>query len=100
MKDTKPKLSLLVAAALVGMSSIASGQVPSTNEEAFTPIESLAPEVRAYFEEQVRLLDQSVRIDWNSVIVGINERNELILKDRLTPNIQHVEQPSCWTDGH
>lgn len=95
MKNVKPKIGLLVAAALVGLSQTAGAKL--TNPEVFVPLEKLAPQDRALFEDQVRLLEQSVRMDWDSVILGVNKDGELTLKDRKLFDLQKVAAPSTWT---
>ncbi len=95
MKQTKQKMGLVIAA-LIGVSQVA--QANSYGED-FIPLENLKPSERRMFEPQVRLLDQSIKIDWESVILGVNKNGELILKDRFEGDLDMVSQPSCWTEG-
>ena len=94
MKRKKQKMGLILAAALVGASQIASAE---NLKEDFIPLENLPPNQRIVFESQVRLLDQSLKVDWESVVVGVNERGELVLKDRKLVNLAEVSQPTCFT---
>lgn len=95
MKNAKPKIGLLVAAALVGISqaAIAGSDVQKT----FIPLENLTPQERAALEPQLKSLDQSVRIDWESVILGVNEKGELTLRNRNDVKLEMVSEPSCFS---
>lgn len=97
MKNTKPKLGLLVAAALIGVSHTSQAQT-STAQEEFVPLEKLSPEARVFYEQQVHELEQNMRIDWESVILGVDGKGILVLKDRRSANLDMVAEPSCWTN--
>ena len=97
MKDTKPKLSSIVAAALMGLGSTAFAQGQANPDGQFIPLENLSHADRSIYEQHFRNLEQSVRIDWDSVILGVNEKGQMVLKDRKSLQIQMVAEPSCWT---
>ena len=94
MKNAKPKLGALVAAALVGASqgAMAEGQ----NGEVFIPLESLTPQERIALQPRIQLLDQYVKIDWQNSLLGLNENGELVLRDRKAIEMQRVAEPTCW----
>lgn len=94
MKSNRSKIGLLVAAALMGMSHAASAN--TEQGEDFTPLERLAPEERALFEKRIQVLERAVRIDWKTVIIGVNTNGELTLRDRKSVDVQDISQPSCW----
>ncbi len=96
MKDNKKSFGKLVAAALVGLSANA---VASTEVSAkFTAYEDLPAEKRIELEPRLELLDQYVKIDWDQSVVGLNEKGELVVRDRQAIQLQDVTQPTCW--GH
>lgn len=96
MKNMKPKLGLIVAAALVGLGQAVQAQVPIIPDK-FVPLERLSPDARAYYEKQIRELEKNAQIDWESVILGVDENGILTLKDRKSVDLEMVSEPSCWT---
>ncbi len=58
-------------------------------------LENLSPQDRAAVQERIRVLDQQIKIDWNSVIIGINEKGEIVLLPRAGCEPQ-AANPSCW----
>lgn len=90
MKETNQKLGLLVAA-LISAGQIASAD---TKTEDFIPLEALTPSQRIALEPSIHILDQSFKVDWDSVALGVNHKGELILRERN--RLVGVEQPSCW----
>lgn len=97
MKTEKSKMGSLVALALIGLSHAAQAQVPIVPRMKFTPLEQLSLEQRSQYEPLIRTLDQSVRIDWGSVILGVDENGKLVIRDRKSVDIEAVSEPSCWT---
>lgn len=97
MKNEKPKLGILVAAALLGIGQAAHAQNSALPEGKFTPLERLSSNERARYEPLIRNLDQAVRIDWESVILGVDENGNLVLRDRKSLELELVSEPSCWT---
>lgn len=99
MKDNKAKLGLLVAALLtMGQVSNAGDQNAENNQDEFAPFETLAPEHRASLIPQIELLRKSIKIDWNSVVIGINQKGELVLKGKVASKLGPVSNPTCWTE--
>lgn len=99
MKDNKAKLGLLVAALLtLGQVSNASEQNTENNQDEFAPFETLASEHRAVLIPQIELLRKTVKIDWNSVLIGINRKGELVLKGKIGSKLGPVSNPTCWTE--
>lgn len=97
MKNSK--LGLLVAAALVGLTQVAQAKLTDTvaEKKGFIPLEKLDPQTRALFLEQIQILQQSVQMDWNSVVFGINQNGELTIKERKSYEPK-VAAPSTWTN--
>lgn len=97
MKDNKAKLGLLIAALLsLGQASNANDQNTENGQEDFAPIEALAPEHRESLIPQIELLRKTIKIDWNSVAIGINKKGELVLKGKEAAKIGSVANPTCW----
>lgn len=97
MKKQKSKLSVLVATALLGI-----GPVVMANEqglETFIPLESLTSQERNSLQSQIRELLEGGNIDWETFILGVNEKGELVLRERSTVPVSPVGQPSCWSDS-
>ena len=97
MKMKNSKAGALVAAALMGLGSVATAQ---ENQAArFIPLERLHPQDRAMLAERIREIEDVVKIDWNTVIAGIDEDGRLVLKERKFLDIGVVSNPSCWAES-
>ncbi len=97
MKDNKTKLGFLVAALLsIGQASSANEPSSENAVEEFAPIEALAPEHRSALAPQIKLLRETIKIDWNSVVIGINQHGELTLKGKLEAKLKSTANPTCW----
>lgn len=94
MRIAKSKLGFLVTA-LLGISQAAQTQVPVAPDK-FIPLEKLSPEIRALYGKRIFELEQNANINWDTIVVGIDEKGALILKDRHSSNIEIVSSPSCW----
>ena len=93
MKLNKRGFNGIVAAALLGaVIPLASAMDESPS---FTPIEKLDPSSRMAFESQLNLLMKDANIDWSSVIAGMNQKGELVIKG-IDKNATKVANPSCW----
>ena len=97
MKDNKANLGLLVAALLtIGQASSANEPSSENAVEAFAPIEALAPEHRSALAPQIKILRETIKIDWNSVAIGINQHGELTLKGKIEAKLKSTANPTCW----
>lgn len=92
MKKSKPKMAAVVAAALMSLSQTVSAEDRGT----ITLLENLSPQDRAKVEDRLRNLDQQIKIDWNSVVIGVNERGEIVLLPRNGCESYRISEPSCW----
>ncbi len=97
MKKQKSKLSVLVATALLGIGPFA--MADEHGLETFIPLESLNPQERNSLQPQIRELLEGGDIDWETFILGVNEKGELVLRERSAGPVSPVGQPSCWSDG-
>jgi hypothetical protein len=92
MKDNQTILKSLVVSALLGVGHSASAD----GTAGFTPLEELAPEQRATYAEQVELLSKSAQIDWDSVVVGVDQEGRMLLRAKTDVNLPEASKPSCW----
>lgn len=95
MKNTK--LKFLVAAALMGLNHAAQAETPSVTDGKFTPLEQLSTDQRSQYDQLIRELMRNVRIDWKSVILGIDENGTLVIRARRPGETLESAEPSCWT---
>lgn len=99
MKNNKEKLGLLVAALLtMGQAAQANSSKSEDTQEEFAPFETLAPEYRDLLRPQIELLRKTVKIDWDSVAIGINKKGELILKGKTAAGLENAANPTCWVE--
>ena len=92
MKTSKPAMAAVVAAALMSLGNTAKGDVPTN----ITLLENLTPEQRSSIEDQIRVIETQVVIDWNNFTVGANEKGEIIFISRKQIENRVVAGPSCW----
>jgi hypothetical protein len=95
MKDNKAKLGLLIAA-LLTIGQVSNANDKSIEQDEFAPIEALTPEHRASLLPQIELLRKTIKIDWNSVALGINQNGELVLKGKEAAKLETTANPTCW----
>lgn len=93
MKTSKPKMAAVVAAAVMSLSQ----SVKAEDAGKITLLENLSPQDRAAVEERIRIIDEQTEIDWKNVIVGTNEKGEIVLIPRGGEESFRVSEPSCWT---
>lgn len=98
MKDNKQQIAMIVAALVsLGQSVRAeNSNLGSINEDQqdFIPFESLQPEVRLQFQEQIQLLRKTVKIDWSNITMGLNSQGQISLKARPTDKLAN---PTCYS---
>lgn len=99
MKNTKSKMALLVAAALMGLNQPAQAGEQRQSTGKFIPLEQLSPNERHRVEQIIRTLEGIVRIDWSSVIIGVDENGNLVLRARTSVDLAPAGEPSCWSGG-
>lgn len=98
MKDNKQKIAMIVAA-LVSLGQTVKAQSSDLEKnkiecQDFIPFESLAPEIRVQFQEQIRLLRKTVKIDWSTVTLGLNSKGEIVLQARPMGTLAN---PTCYS---
>lgn len=91
------KMGLLVAAALMSMSAVAKAQDNEKEVGRFIPLEQLPTEERAKYEQLIREIEAVIRIDWESVTLGVDEDGKLIIRSREAMPMKHLANPSTWT---
>lgn len=97
MKAKNSKAGMLVAAALMSFGSAATAQ--EGQPARFIPLERLHPQDRAVLAERLREIEGVVKIDWKTVIAGVDEEGRLVLKDRKLFDPGIVSNPSCWAES-
>ena len=91
MKNTK--FSTMVAAAIMSL-----GQASVAKAEGnFVPLESLRPEDRAAFQNDLCHLHKSVQIDWASVVVGVDENGKIVFRPRTSLMGGMGSQPTSFS---
>jgi len=91
MKTSKPKMAAIVAAAVMSLGHMARAD----QQSKVTLLENLSPQERAAVQERIRILDEQIKIDWHNVVIGLNEKGEIVLLPRLNCDAS-VANPSCW----
>lgn len=101
-KDSKSKLEIMVASLLAitpGVANTTPVQQQKHCQESkkmFTPIEELSPELRAQIFEKIRIISTMIKIDWENIIVGIDENDEVVLRAKSETDLQVLGNPTCW----
>jgi len=101
-KNNKSKLGLMVATILATAPGISKADTVQQQEQSqaskktFIPIEELNPELRAHIFEKIRLVSSLIKIDWETIIIGIDENGEVVLKAKSDSDFQVLGNPTCW----
>ncbi len=99
MNDNNSKMGLLVAALLsLSQTTQAESLTVQNSIEEFAPLESLSADYRAMLHPQIEFLRKTIKIDWNSVAIGINPKGELVLKGREASKLEKAASPTCWAE--
>lgn len=99
MNDNNSKMGLLVAA-LLSLSQTAQAENMNLQNslEEFAPLESLSPDYRAMLHPQIELLRKTIKVDWNTIAIGINPKGDLVLKGKDLSKIEKAASPTCWAE--
>lgn len=81
-------------AAFIGLVQVAHAD---PNTHSFTPLENLPPEVRQQIVEKLNELTKNIKIDWEHIVVGINENGELTLKSKDEACLPLLSAPSSFS---
>jgi hypothetical protein len=103
-KNNKSKLGIMVAAFLAIAPGIAKADPAQQKEQEqyeqgkknFIPIEELSPELRTQIFEKLRIISTLIKIDWETIIVGVDENGEVVLKAKSDTDLQVLGNPTCW----
>ncbi len=97
MNKKKNAFNALVTAAL--LSAMPAHASEQGNSKGFIPYEQLAPEQRFFVEEKVRALLKHIKIDFKTVVVGLDEEGNLVFRGRSKEEQGTIiASPSCWTE--
>lgn len=101
-KNNKSKLGIMVATFLAMAPGISMADPVQQQEQGqaskstFIPIEELSPELRAQIFERIRIVSTLIKIDWETIVVGVNEKGEVVLKAKSETDLQVLGNPTCW----
>ena len=83
-----------VLATLVGLGQIARAD---GGGRQFIPIEQLPPETRQQVSSTLLELTKGLKIDWDSVVVGVDENGQICLRAKSETSLPTVDGFSCGT---
>lgn len=84
---------LVVAAALLSINHAKAESIKITSE--FTPIEDLTIDDRMKVLKQIEIESPKNEIDWGTSIIGINEKGQIEVRERISLKLQLVASPTC-----
>jgi hypothetical protein len=82
-----------VLAALSGLAQVAKADC---GVHTFTPIDELKPQTRQEINATLAELAKNVDVDWDKVVVGINENNEITLRAKTEVDLESNGSFSCY----
>ena len=99
MKSNKTQMALVVAAALLSLNHAKAETITITS--LFTPIEDLNTEDRLVVQKRVDAgtIATKQKIDWAKSIIGVNEKGQIEVREKLSMKLQIVAQPTCLAGG-
>ncbi len=89
--NNKAKQAALLA--LMGLLQISTAQGA---EHKFIPLEQLPPEQRIILTEKLNNLLKDVNIDWDEIVVGVDENGKLTLKLKSECEMRELSSPSSF----
>lgn len=89
--NNKAKQATLIALMGILQISIAHGE-----ENKFIPLEQLPPEQRMILTEKLNNFLKEVNVDWDEILVGIDENGKLTLKLKSECKMSPLSNPSCF----
>ena len=93
MEINKTKMALIVIAALGSIAQANSEQISTSSQ--FTPIENLSAQDRVAVQIRLESEYPSEQFDWENSIVGLNENNQIEVRDKKSLNLQMIARPTC-----
>ena len=81
-----------VIAAMVGIAQIANAD---SGTHQFTPLEKLPPELRQQVSNELAEMLKDADVDWDNIVVGLNENGEITLRARSEVQMQAMGSFSC-----
>lgn len=90
MKPTTKAAMLLALASLISMG------VAHADVHTFTPIEKLPPEQRQILIELVNELSKTLNIDWDEIVIGVDENGKPTLMPKSKLELPQVAAPSSF----
>jgi hypothetical protein len=93
MKSIKTQMALVVAAALLSINHAKAETITITSQ--FTPIEDLNIGDRLKVLKQIEIESPKNKIDWAKSIIGINEKGQIEVREKISLKLQLVASPTC-----
>jgi hypothetical protein len=63
----------------------------------FIPFEKLDPKLRAQIYDKIDSIYPLVEIDWDNIVVGLNEKGKIVLKGKNQNDFEILGAPTCWS---
>ena len=79
--------------ALMGLIKVSTAQADG---HTFTPIENLPPEQRQVISEKLDEITKNINVDWDNIVVGVDENGELTMAPKSQINLGGVSSPSSF----
>ena len=86
------KTKFTTMATVMGLSSIALANAGT----AFTPVEELSPELRQEVLTKVSEATKGADVDWENVVIGVNDAGEIVFMLRTGAGLQPMASPSTF----
>jgi hypothetical protein len=92
MKNGNTKMSAALVA-LMGLIKVSTAQADG---HSFTPIENLPPEQRQVITEQLNELTKNINVDWEHIVVGVDENGKITIAPKEAVPQAHISSPSSF----
>ena len=93
MKKNKTQMALIVAAALFSLNHAKAETITISSQ--FTPIEDLNSNDRLVILKRIEDVSPKHKIDWAKSIIGVNEKGQIEVRERISLKLQLVASPTC-----
>ena len=89
----KPTTKAAMLLALTGLINVGTAHADG---HKFTPIEKLPPEQRQVLIELVNELTKAINIDWDEIVIGVDESGRPTLMPKSKAGLSELSAPSSF----
>ena len=83
------------SAAIIALMSLLQVATANAEGQSFIPLENLPPDQRQQISQKINELSKELNIDWDEIIIGVNENGQISFRNKNDVNMQVTGSFSC-----